>query len=96
MPRAKSKSVTIDGLKHNMNEGEIKVYACNDPRLNQRPYPLDYPVKHIAKQDAVLMAVGACTVMLSKQELTAMIYALNGAAIKQWGHDWDNGEVCLG
>ena len=88
MPRAKSKSVTIDGLKHNMNEGEIKVYACNDPRLNQRPYPLDYPVKHIAKQDAVLMAIGACTVFMGKQEVRDMIEALESAASKQWGAAW--------
>jgi len=89
MPRAKSRPVSMDNLKHVMKEGEIWIGPCNDKRLTDpKESPLGYPVKYMNKEDKVLMLNCGDTMMLDKRETANFIAALRQAADRQWGSAW--------
>lgn len=84
MSRSKTKSVSLDGIKHACEPGYIETRACKDAAQRQ------YKVKGLDKHDAISLEVAYCTAFLSRNEALQMAVSIAHAGARQWGEEFVN------
>ena len=80
--RRKTKSVTLDGIKHVTNPGYLETRACKDTDQRQ------YQVKGLEKFDAISLEIAYCTAYMGRNEALQFACSVAHAGSKQWGTEF--------
>lgn len=86
MARPKSKSVTVDGIKHASDPGHLTLRANKDRALDRGKS--GYTIRDIDKIDAISVEMAHCTAFAGRTEALQMVGSLARAGYRQWGDEW--------